>query len=38
MSTKLSDLRMRRVGLAVGCVVFLGTAAWIVTSPVSLAV
>jgi hypothetical protein len=38
MSTKLSDLRMRRVGLAVGCVVFLGTAAWIVTSPVSLSV
>ena len=38
MSTKLTDLRMRRIGLAVGCVVFLGTAIWIATSPVSLSV
>ena len=38
MSTKLTDLRMRRIGLTVGCVVFLGTAIWIATSPVSLSV
>ncbi|HEU4971283.1 MAG TPA: hypothetical protein VFT35_05145 [Gaiellaceae bacterium] len=38
MSTKLRDLRMRRIGLTVGCVVFLGTAIWIATSPVSLSV
>jgi hypothetical protein len=38
MSTKLADLRMRRIGLTVGCVVFLGTAIWIATSPVSLSV
>jgi hypothetical protein len=38
MSTKLSDLRLRKVTLAVGCVVFLGTAIWIATSPVSVSV
>jgi hypothetical protein len=38
MSTKLSDVRLRKVTLAVGCVVFLGTAIWIATSPVSVAV
>ena len=38
MSTKLTDLKMRRIGLTVGCVVFLGTAIWIATSPVSLSV
>ena len=38
MSTKLSDMRLRAIALAVGCVVFLGTAIWIATSPVSVAV
>jgi hypothetical protein len=38
MSTKLSDVRLRKVTLAVGCIVFLGTAIWIATSPVSVAV
>jgi hypothetical protein len=38
MSTKLSDARLRKVTLAVGCVVFLGTAIWIATSPVSVSV
>ena len=38
MSTKLSDIRLRRITLAVGYVVFLGTLTWIATSPVSFAV
>jgi hypothetical protein len=38
MSTKLTDARLRKVTLAVGCAVFLGTAIWIATSPVSVAV
>jgi len=38
MSTKLGDARLRQVTLAVGCAVFLGTAIWIATSPVSVAV
>lgn len=38
MSTKLSDARLRKVTLAVGCAVFLGTSIWIATSPVSVAV
>jgi hypothetical protein len=38
MSTKLGDARLRKVTLAVGCAVFLGTAIWIATSPVSVAV
>jgi hypothetical protein len=38
MSTKLSDTRLRKVTLALGYVVFLGTLIWIATSPVSFAV
>jgi hypothetical protein len=38
MSTKLSDVRLRTITLALGCIVFLGTLAWIATSPVSIAV
>jgi hypothetical protein len=38
MSTKLSDTRLRKVTLALGYVVFLGTVIWIATSPVSFAV
>jgi len=38
MSTKLTALRLRVVMLCIGCVVFLGTAIWIATSPVSIAV
>jgi hypothetical protein len=38
MSTKLSDIRLRKLTLALGYVVFLGTLIWIATSPVSFAV
>jgi hypothetical protein len=38
MSTKLSDARLQKITLALGCVVFLGTLIWIATSPVSVAV
>jgi hypothetical protein len=38
MSTKLSDIRLRTITLALGCVVFLGALIWIATSPVSLSV
>ena len=38
MSTKLSDIRLRTITLAVGYVVFLGTLIWIAASPVSLGV
>jgi hypothetical protein len=38
MSTKLSDVRLRRLMVVLGCVVFLGTVAWIATFPVSVAV
>jgi hypothetical protein len=38
MSTKLSDIRLRMLTLALGYVVFLGTLIWIATSPVSFAV
>ena len=38
MSTKLQDIRLRKVTLAVGYLVFLGTVIWIATSPVSFAV
>jgi hypothetical protein len=38
MSTKLSDTGLRKVALALGYVVFLGTLIWIATSPVSIAV
>ena len=38
MSTKLTDIRLRQVALALGYVVFLGTLIWVATSPVSFAV
>lgn len=38
MSTKLGAHRLRVITLALGCVLFLGTAIWIATFPVSLAV
>jgi hypothetical protein len=38
MSTKLTDVRLRTITLALGCLVFLGTLAWIATSPVSIAI
>ncbi len=38
MSTKLSDVRLRMITLALGCVVFLGALIWIATSPVSISV
>jgi hypothetical protein len=38
MSTKLSDIRLRKLALSLGYVVFLGTLIWIATSPVSIAV
>ena len=36
MSTKLGDRRLRKIAVAVGCTVFLGTLVWIATSPISL--
>ena len=38
MSTKLTSPRLRVVMLCIGCAVFLGTAIWITTSPVSIAI
>ena len=38
MSTKLASPRLRVVMLCIGCAVFLGTAVWIATSPVSLSI
>lgn len=38
MSTKLSEPRLRLLTVGVGSAVFLGTLAWIATSPISLSV
>ena len=38
MSTKLTTPRLRVVMLVIGCTVFIGTAIWIATSPVSIAI
>ena len=38
MSTKLETPRLRIVMLCIGCALFLGTATWIATSPVSITV
>jgi hypothetical protein len=38
MSTKLGAHRLRVITLALGCMVFLGTAIWLATFPVSLTV
>ena len=38
MSTKLRDPRLRKVTVALGCILFLGTLVWIATFPISVAV
>jgi hypothetical protein len=38
MSTKLATARLRVVLLGVGCALFVGTALWIATSPISLSI
>lgn len=38
ISTKLTDPRLSVITVSLGCVVFLGTAIWIATSPVSVSV
>ncbi len=38
ISGRLSTPRLRQVTLALGCLVFLGTVAWVATSPVSLSI
>ena len=38
MSTKLTAPGLRKTMLAIGCLLFLGTAVWIATFPVSVAV
>jgi hypothetical protein len=38
MSTKLSEPRLRKITVALGCALFLGTVFWIATFPVSVAV
>jgi hypothetical protein len=38
MSTKLRSLRLQAVLLSFGVVVFLGTLAWLATSPVSISI
>ena len=38
MSTKLHGAGPRKALLVVGCLVFLGTAAWLATFPISLSV
>ena len=38
MSTKLTATGLRVAMLAIGCAIFLVTAAWIATSPISLSV
>jgi hypothetical protein len=38
MTTKLKSVRLRQITLALGWIVFAGTAIWIATSPVSISV
>ena len=38
MSTRLGDLRLRRIALGVGCTMFIGTVIWLATQPISIAV
>ena len=38
MSTRLRMSRLRTVTVVIGCVVFLGTAVWLATFPVSISV
>lgn len=38
MSTRLGDLRLRRITLGVGCTLFAGTVIWLATQPISIAI
>jgi hypothetical protein len=38
VSTKLSTPRLRAALLVLGCLIFVGTLAWVATSPVSVSV
>jgi hypothetical protein len=38
MSTRLRMSRLRTITVVIGCVVFLGTAVWLATFPVSISV
>jgi hypothetical protein len=38
MSTRLTEARLRRFALGIGCTVFLGTVIWLATQPVSISV
>jgi hypothetical protein len=38
LSTRLKAPRLRQITVSLGCVIFLGTAIWIATSPVSISV
>ena len=37
-STRLGDVRLRRIALDVGCTMFLGTVIWLATQPVSVSI
>ena len=37
-STRLGDVRLRRIALGVGCTMFLGTVIWLATQPVSVSI
>ena len=37
-STRLGDVRLRRIALGVGCTLFLGTVIWLATQPVSVSI
>jgi hypothetical protein len=38
MSTKLTDPTLRKITVGLGCVVFLGTVAWLATFPISVGI
>jgi hypothetical protein len=38
MSTRLGDVRLRRIALGVGCTMFVGTVIWLATQPVSVSI
>jgi hypothetical protein len=38
MSTRLTESRLRRFALGVGCTVFLGTVIWLATQPISISI
>ena len=37
-STRLGDVRLRRIALGVGCTMFVGTVIWLATQPVSVSI